>query len=114
MVYSIGNATQVNFAVAQNHRTILEVDRPNKTIKFQDATTAYANIGGSYNGLSLGDAGNGSSCTIYSAKMYRDGQLLVDLVPCISPSGTVGFYDAIHAVFRENSGKGTPVAGPAV
>lgn len=114
LAYSIGTSTQVNFAVAQNQRTILEVDRPNKTIQFQGTTTTYPKAGGTYNGLGIGSTTYGSACTVYSAKMYRDGQLFIDLVPCIDPNGAVGFYDMIHAAFRGDAGKGTPVAGPAV
>ena len=45
-----------------------------------------------------GVAGNFGTCRIYSFKVYVDGELAHDLVPC-KKDGVVGFYDAVGKVF---------------
>lgn len=50
----------------------------------------------------------------YSCQIFRNNVLALDLVPCIDPSGAVGFYDLVSKKFIGNSGTGTPTAGPAV
>lgn len=57
---------------------------------------------------------------VYSLKMRdADGNLLLDFVPCIDPSGVVGMYDTVGGVFYKSSNTSTNsnnkfIAGPAV
>ncbi len=50
----------------------------------------------------------------YSCQIFRNNVLALDLVPCIDPSGAVGFYDLVSKKFIGNTGSGTVTAGPAV
>lgn len=52
---------------------------------------------------------------MYYFKIYDNGTLVRDLVPCINPSNVVGAYDIVNGVFyaSENSGY-TFTAGPQV
>lgn len=44
---------------------------------------------------------------LYSLKMYRDGELVRDFVPCKKmPEGTIGLYDNVSGEFFENAGTG--------
>lgn len=51
------------------------------------------------------------SLRIYSCKIYDNGTLIRDFVPCINPSGTVGLYDVAGKAFYANAGTGTFTAG---
>ena len=44
-------------------------------------------------------AGNFATCRIYSFKVYTDGKLAHDLVPCKDKNDIICFYDAIGKVF---------------
>ena len=43
---------------------------------------------------------------IYSTKIWDNGVLVRDLVPCINPYGEVGMYDTVNEKFYKNSGTG--------
>lgn len=51
---------------------------------------------------------------LYSFKIESNGELAVDLVPCINPSGVVGVFDLVRETFY-GSATSTPfTAGPSV
>lgn len=47
-------------------------------------------------------------------QVYRNDDLYMDLIPCISPNNEVGMYDMISGTFYGNSGSGSFTAGPEV
>lgn len=47
-------------------------------------------------------------------KVYRNDELYMDLVPCISPNNEVGMYDMVNGDFYGNSGSGSFITGPEV
>ena len=51
------------------------------------------------------------SLRIYSCKIYDNGTLIRDFVPCTNPSGTIGLYDVAGNAFYANAGTGTFTAG---
>lgn len=52
------------------------------------------------------------SARLYFCKIYDNGTLVRDFVPCKSPSGAVGLYDNVGEKFYNNNGTGTFIAGP--
>jgi len=52
-----------------------------------------------------------ASGKLWSARIYDNGTLVRDFVPCKNASGTVGLYDVINGAFYENKGSGTFTAG---
>lgn len=56
----------------------------------------------------------GLNAKLYSSKIFQEGQIVRDLVPCISSNNVPGMYDLIGNTFYTNSGNGTLTAGPAV
>lgn len=44
---------------------------------------------------------------LYSLKMWTDGELVRDYIPCINPIGEYGLYDRVEKQFYSNSGTGT-------
>ena len=51
---------------------------------------------------------------VYSTKIYKNGNVVRDLVPCINDStGKAGMYDIVNGVFYGNAGTGDFTAGNA-
>lgn len=51
---------------------------------------------------------------LYACKVYDNGILARDFVPCKNASGAVGLYDTVGAKFYANAGTGTFTAGPEI
>lgn len=49
---------------------------------------------------------------LFFFKIYDNGTLVRDFVPCTTPSGDVGLYDLVGNQFYANAGTGTFTAGP--
>lgn len=54
-----------------------------------------------------------SKCKLYSCKIYDNGTLKRDFVPCVNASGAAGLYDTVGGAFYGNAGTGAFVAGAA-
>lgn len=52
--------------------------------------------------------------TLYSFRIYDNGTLVRDFIPCKNASGTIGLWDDVNSVFYQNAGSGTFTAGPEV
>ncbi len=48
-----------------------------------------------------------ASGKIYSAKVYDNGTLVRDFIPCKNASGAIGLWDNVNSVFYANAGTGT-------
>lgn len=55
-----------------------------------------------------------ASFKLYSCKIYDNGTLVRDYVPCINQSGVAGLYDQVNGQFYSNAGTGSFIAGPEV
>ena len=51
---------------------------------------------------------------MYYFKLYNDGILVRDMVPCKDMKGVVCMYDRVENKFYYNSGSGSFTAGPEV
>lgn len=56
----------------------------------------------------------GSQIKIYSAKIYQNGSLVRDFIPCKNAAGVIGLWDDVNSVFYQNAGSGVFTAGPEV
>lgn len=63
---------------------------------------------------SAGSISNSPAGKLYSCKIYDNGTLIRDFVPCSNPSGSIGLYDITNDVFYANSGTGVFTAGAEV
>lgn len=63
---------------------------------------------------SAGSAANKATGKLYSCRIYDNGVMVRDFVPCANSSGTAGLYDLVNAVFYQNAGAGSFTAGPEV
>lgn len=48
---------------------------------------------------------------LYSFRIYDDGTLVRDFIPCKNPSGVVGLYEIVEGKFYQNQGTGEFIAG---
>jgi hypothetical protein len=60
---------------------------------------------------SVGTAIYIASIKLYTAKIYNDGVLIRDFVPCIDRSGEYGLFDKIYKLFYGNAGTGSFTGG---
>lgn len=54
------------------------------------------------------------SARLYFCKIYDNGVLVRDFVPCKNSSGIVSLYDKVGGKFYQNAGSGTFVSGPEI
>ena len=54
-----------------------------------------------------------SKAKLYSCKIYDNGTLIHDYVPCLNADGVAGLYDLVDGVFCTNAGTGSFGAGAA-
>lgn len=55
---------------------------------------------------------SGATLKMYSCKIYDNGALVRNFIPCKDSSGTVGLYDIVGNKFYRNNGSGSFTAGP--
>lgn len=61
-----------------------------------------------------GSVDNYTKAKVYSCKIYDNGTLARDFIPCKNASGFVGLWDDVNSVFYQNAGSGTFTAGPEI
>lgn len=54
------------------------------------------------------------ACKLRSCKIYNNGTLVRDFIPCKNASGAVGMWDDVNSAFYGNAGSGTFTAGPEI
>ena len=54
------------------------------------------------------------ACKLRSCKIYNNGTLVRDFIPCKNASGVIGLWDDVNSVFYQNAGSGTFTAGPEI
>lgn len=91
------------------------VDKNGNVTKINDVTVKTATAGTfqcTHNLFLFANNNNGTvegQCTakLYACKIYDNGTLVRDFVPCINNSGEVGLYDIVSKAFYGNAGTGT-------
>ena len=61
-----------------------------------------------------GSPTSAGAALLYSCKIYDNGTLIRDFIPCKNASGVVGMWDDVNSVFYQNAGSGTFTAGPEI
>lgn len=54
------------------------------------------------------------SFRLYTCRIYNNGLMVRDFIPCRNASGTIGLYDLVNGQFYTNAGTGTFTAGEVV
>ena len=101
--------------ISKQAKNVLEIN--NQTLNFTKQTFSAP-----YNLLIFATHRNSGitiSCSdaklkIYFLKIYDNGTLVRDFIPCQKQDGTVGLWDDVNSAFYGNAGTGTFTAGPEV
>ena len=128
MLWNINGALRFDYdeqvnstGIAVGGRHFVDINKNVATIDNQTFTATYGTFSSVYNFL-LGTGVNGgaadsrmSSGKWYSCKLYDNGTLIRDLVPCYRKDDNVaGMYDLVNAVFYTNAGTGSFTVGANV
>ena len=95
-------------AIYDENHTLLA--RNTTGISADNTTPSNARIFDTVNGFSA----NKLKGKIYYCKIWENGVLIRDMIPCKNPSNVVGMYDTVNDVFYTNAGSGSFVAGAEV
>ena len=95
-------------AVYDENRTLLV--RNTALISEDNITPSNARIFDTAGGYSQ----NKLKGKVYYCKIWEDGVLIRDMIPCKNPSNVVGMYDTVNDVFYTNAGTGSFIAGAEV
>ena len=113
------NTTQNNFPSSIPYSGQHNVDKSgnitaldSQTVQATSATFSAGCTLYLFAGDTDGAVGNQSSMQLYGCQLYDDGVLVRNFIPCESPDGAVGLYDAANGMFYGNAGTGTFAAGP--
>lgn len=87
------------------------------SITLEPASSDFSGTGGTLYLFSVHNGGSytSASAKLYSCKIYKNGTLIRDFVPCRNASGTLGLYDITNNSFYGNAGSGDfegPYYGP--
>ena len=97
-----------------------EVDKDKNVTKFNGTVGVTAKFGSFqctypmflFANNNAGTAAGFGSFKLYVCKLFDNGNLIRDFVPCIDPTGAVGLYDLVDGKFYGNAGTGVFLAGP--
>lgn len=111
LTFSAGKHTYI----ADGPNNKWEIDGTSITLK--PASSDFSGTGGTLYLFSVHNGGSytSASAKLYSCKIYKNGTLIRDFVPCRNASGTLGLYDLTNNRFYGNAGSGDfegPYYGP--
>lgn len=117
--FRFGYNTVVNDAgTADANRHTLKIEKNVLSMDGSEVVTAtYAAFTGYGNmwicGINQTAGARYGKMKVYSCKLYDNGTLVRDFVPCQSSAGAIGLYDKVEGKFYANAGSGTFTAGTA-
>ena len=112
---SIAGGARSNLMITYANK--VETITVNGTVKKTDDWSNFSDTNVKIGILRLGAANNGwyssniQSGKIYSCKIYKNGVLVRDYIPCKNPDSTIGLYDLVNSVFYTNAGTGAFMGG---
>lgn len=111
--YGTGNTS---ISVSKTGRHLIDfnmneasIDGVSASATTQTFSCTYSMFLMAYN--SAGSAANKATGKLYSCRIYDNGVMVRDFVPCTNSSGTAGLYDLVNGGFYQNAGTGTFSAG---
>ena len=113
------NTKQIQVAGVPTDKLSIDFNKNNFALNGATANHTYATFQSSANmtifAVNTGGAvGSHATARLYSFKIYDNGTLIRDFVPCTNTSGTVGLYDMVNGIFYGNAGTGVFTAGVEV
>ena len=115
----VGYSTELSFSGK------IHIDKNKNVCSIESDGTTYTvtNTQGTFqtpfNLFIFGENRNGSvhsipNVKLYYFKLYDNGVLIRDFIPCKNASGVAGLWDDVNSVFYQNAGSGKFTAGPEV
>lgn len=121
MYSNYGNSTATLIVANSLSRLTIDKNKNATTINGVTAQSTANSFAKTLNLFLLSLNANGSedttrriSAKLYSCKIYDNGTLVRDFLPCINASGTIGLYDLVNSTFYSNADSGTFTAGSEV
>lgn len=118
------NTVQTAFSVGINttEKMIIDLNKNIATVttkdNFETVTATYASFTTPNNLTLFAGNRNGTitkgNVTIYSCRIWDNGTLVRDYIPCTDSSGAGGLYDLVTDTFYANAGTGTFTVGDVV
>ena len=111
-----GSAT-VQVAVTPTGRHVIDKNKAVCTVDDTSATNTSATFQASYNLTLFAVNGAGTIdsrrviAKLYSCKVYDNGTLIRDFIPCLKSDGSVGLWDDANSLFYGNAGTGAFIGG---
>lgn len=115
--YGDGTVTAYHINVHPAQRLSVDMNKSLVTVNGVSVAASTSSFSSQYPLflMSYNTAGTADSrmakARIYSCQIYDNGTLVRDFEPCVNPSGEVGMYDLVNAVFYGSSGTGAFTAG---
>ena len=114
--YFVYGAGRTDFSGTTAQRQICTVDKNKCTIQETTVTIDAQTFTSSATLCLLVRNTNGTLASfarakIYSCRIYDNGTLIRDYVPCLNVSGAAGLYDMVNGVFYGNAGTGSFTVG---
>lgn len=102
---TLGTTTSSRLTIDKNQNiTIVDSINATNTAKVQK-TSYYPLFLFACN--TAGSATQRSVMKLYSCKIYDDGKLVRDFIPCSNTSGMIGLWDDVNSAFYTNAGSGS-------
>lgn len=114
--YNDGYTNFSGAALVPTDRRTVEVDKNVATVAGQSVSRTYAAYACETNMVllarsTLGTISAYASAMLYSCKIYDNGVLVRDFVPCQNDSGVIGLWDKVDGKFYKNAGTGAFLGG---
>ena len=101
--------------ISKQTKNVLEINNKTLTFKKQTFSAPYnLLIFATHRNNGIRISGSDAKLKVYYCKIYDNGNLVRDFIPCQKPDGTVGLWDDVNSLFYGNAGTGTFTAGPVV
>lgn len=112
-----GSAYSQYFSIDYTTRHTMEINKNTANVDGTNITYTASTFSVGYALYLLADNNAGtansiSSAKLYSCRIYDNGTLVRDFIPCQNASGVVGLWDDGNSTFYANAGTGTFTAGP--
>lgn len=115
--YDYGSTQSVKTISALSGRITIDVDRNQCTFGETVISMTAENFQCSHNLMLFSAISSGTVdermavAKLYACRVYDDGTLIRNFVPCKNPNNLVGLYDILNERFYANSGAGNFIAG---
>lgn len=106
-----GSKTSQKFTIDKNKNIVNVSNCSTLTQKVQTFTSPLPLAIFACNSSDDGVVLNIGGMRVYSFKLYDNGTLIRDFIPCIKPSGEYGLYDVVNNQFYGNAGTGSFTGG---